>query len=168
MAVFWCARSLQSFADPEYQDPVSASDWFAVVSFSVALFALALALPMLAQLAGGGRVVFRASLVPAVGAAAAGISNLLEDALQVGGAFWFYIIGTVLTSLGLIVFALVLAIACRGRRRLLAAVPAATLIGFLLFENGGGVAVAAAWLTVGAISLCSPARMTSRAATTPQ
>ena len=50
VGVLWCARSLQSFADPEYQDPVSPSDWFAVVSFSAALFALALALPMLAQL----------------------------------------------------------------------------------------------------------------------
>lgn len=45
---------VQSFAavvpDPEYHDPVSPSDWFAVVSFSAALFALALALPMLTQL----------------------------------------------------------------------------------------------------------------------
>jgi hypothetical protein len=44
--VVWCVRSLQSFADPEFEDPVSASDWFAVFSFSVALFALALALPL--------------------------------------------------------------------------------------------------------------------------
>ncbi len=52
VGVVWCVRSLQSFADPEYQVPVSASDWFAVLSFSAALFALALALPLLAELLG--------------------------------------------------------------------------------------------------------------------
>ena len=83
VGVVWCVRSLQSFADPEYQDPVSASDWFAVLSFSAALFALALALPLLAQLL-GSQAVFRVSLVPAVGAALSGLSNLLEDALQMG------------------------------------------------------------------------------------
>lgn len=166
VGVLFCARSLQSFADPEFQDPVSASDWFAVVSFSAALFALALALPMLAQLIDGGRVVFRVSLVPAAGAAFAGLSNLLEDALQMGFAFWFFIVGTVLTILGLIAFTLVVAVVSRGRRRPLATVSAATLIGVLLFEEGGGVVIAAAWLAAAAISLRLPARTDARAAPT--
>ncbi len=167
VSVLWCARSLQSFADPEYQDPVSASDWFAVVSFSVALFALALALPMLAQLADRGRVVFRVSLVPALGAALSGLSNLLEDALQLGFAFWFFVVGTALTMIGLIAITLALAIVGQGRGRLLAAVPAATLIGVLLFERGGGVVIAAAWLVVAAISLGQPAPIAARVAPTP-
>lgn len=166
MGVVWCVRSLQSFTDPEYQDPVSGSDWFAVLSFSAALLALALALPMFAQLV-GSRAVFRASLVSAAGAATAGVANLLEDALQMGFAFWLFIIGTLLASLGLIVLGLVVAIACQGRRRLFAAVPVLTLIGFMLFESGGGVVIAAVWLAVAAISLRSPARLTTaRAATT--
>jgi len=101
-----------------------------------------------------------------VGAAFAGLSNLLEDALQMRFAFWFFIVGTVLTILGLIAFTLVVAGVCRGRRRLLAAVPAATLVGVLLFEEGGGVLIAAAWLIAAAISLRLPARTTVQAAPT--
>ena len=158
VGVLWCARSLQSFADPEYQNPASPSDWFAVVSFSAALFALALALPTLAQLAGDGRLVFRVSLAPAAGAALAGISNLLEDALQLGFAFWFFIVSTVLTLIGLIAFTLVVAVVGRGHRRLLATVPAATLIGVMLFESGGGVLILAAWLAAAAMALGHPSR----------
>lgn len=164
VAAFWCARSLLSFADPAYTDPVSAADWFAVVSFTVALFALAFALPMLAQLTGGGRLVYRASLIPAVGAAVAGFSNLLEDALQLGFAYWAFIGGSGVFALGIIVFALVVADARSDRRELFAIVPAATLIGWMLLEIGGGVIVAAAWLTVAAISLRSPEHSTTDAA----
>ena len=160
-----CASSLQLFADPDYQDPVSAFDWFAVLSFSAALFTLALALPTFAQWA-GGRAVFRVALVPAAGAAVAGLSNLLEDALQVNFAFWFFIVGTALTLVGLIAFTIVVAVVEYGRRRLLAAVPAATLIGVLLFENGGGVLVLAAWLAAAALALGRPARTAAQAAPT--
>jgi hypothetical protein len=163
VAVVWCVRSLQSFSDPDFMDPRTASDWFAVLSFSGALFALAFALPLFARSTGGGRVVFRASLVPAVGAALAGFGNLLEDALSLGFAFWLFVAGSVLTLIGLIAITPAVALACRGRRRLLAAVPAATLTGMLLFENGGGVVIAAAWLVVAAMSLRLPARETAPA-----
>ena len=165
VAVVWCARSLQTFMDPEYQHPESASDWFAVLSLSVALFALAFALPMFARLV-SGPAVFRVSLVSAAGAALAGLSNLLEDALQMGFAFWFFIVGTVMVMVGLITFIVVVAVAGQGRRRLLAAVPAATLIGVLLFESGGGVLILAAWLVAASIALDRPPRTASQAAPT--
>jgi len=161
VGVVWCARSLQSFADPEFQDPVSASDWFAVFSFSAALFALAFALPMLAQLV-GGRVVFLVSLVPAAGAALAGLSNLLEDALQMGFAFWLFVVGAALAQVGLIAFTVVVAVIGRGRLRLLATVPLATLIGFFLFESGGGVLILVAWLAAAAVTLAQPTRRAER------
>ena len=164
VGVVWCVRSLQSFADPQYEDPVSASDWFAVLSFSAALFATALALPLLAQLI-GGRAVFRVSLVPAVGAALAGLGNLVEDALQVGFAGLFYGVGAGLTGLGLIAFTVAAAVFGRGRHRLLAAVPAATLIGWSLFESGGGALILVAWLSAAAMALDRPAR--TAAQTTP-
>ena len=163
VGVVWCVRLLQSFADPEYEDPVSASDWFAVVSFSAALFALALALPLLAQLI-GGRAVFRVSLVPAVGAALSGLGNLLEDALQIGFAGWLYAVGNTLTMVGLIAFTIAIAVAGRGRRRLLAAVPAATLIGWFLSESGGGVLILAAWLAAAAMALDRPTRTAAQTA----
>jgi len=147
-----CVRSLQTFTDPEFTDPVSISDWFAVLSFSAALLVLALALPMFAQLV-GGPAVFRVALVPAVGAALAGLGNLLEDALQLGFAFWLFIVGTTITLIGLVSLSIAVAVVGRGRRRLLAAVPAATLIGMLLFESGGGVLILAAWLAAAAVAL---------------
>jgi hypothetical protein len=152
VGVAWCVRSLQSFTDPEFMDPESASDWFAVLSFSVALIALAFALPMLASYTGGGPAVFRVSLIPAAGAAVAGLGNVLEDGLQLGLAFWLFVIGTAIIAPGLIAFSLSIAVAGRDSRRLLAAVPLTTVIGLLLFESGGGVLVLAAWLVAGAIA----------------
>ncbi len=156
VGVVWCVRSLQSFADPQYEDPVAASDWFAVFSFSAALFATALALPLLAQMI-GGRAVFGMSLIPAVGAALAGLGNLLEDALQIGFAGLLYGAGAGLTGIGLIAFTVAMAVFGRGRFRLLAAVPAATLIGWSLFESGGGVLILVAWLAAAAIAHYRPA-----------
>ena len=161
-----CVRSLQTFTDPEYQDPVSISDWFSVLSFSAALLALALALPMFAQLV-GGRNVFRVALVPAVGAALGGLSNLLEDALQLGFAFWLFSVGGALTLVGLVSLTIAVAVVGRGRRRLLAAVPAATLVGMLLFENGGGVLVLAAWLAAAAVALGGRAHAAAQTAPAP-
>lgn len=152
VGVVWCVRSLQSFTDPAYTDPETVSDWFAVLSFSVALFATAVAMPMLAQDAGGGRTLARVSFVPAAGAALAGFGNLLEDALQLGFAGWLYAVGAGGVGLGLIVFTLAITVAGRGRRRLYAAVPLATLIGWTLFESGGGVLILAAWLVAAAIA----------------
>ena len=162
--VVWCVRSLQAFSDPEYMDPESASDWFAVLSFSAGLFAIALALPMFACLI-GGRVAWWLSLVPASGAALAGLGNLFEDALHWSGppgssgwAGWLYGLGAGMTGIGLVAFSLLVAVVSGGRRRLLAAVPAATLIGWMLFESGGGVLILAAWLAAAAMALGHPSR----------
>ena len=73
----------------------------------------------------------------------AGLSNVLEDALQ-----------------------LAIAVAGRGRRRLLAAIPLATLIGLFLFESGGGVLALGAWLVAGAIARQAAQRATVQAVPT--
>ena len=134
-----------------------------MLSFTAALFAVAFALPLLAQYTGGGLAVVRVSLIPAVGATFAGLSNVLEDALQLGFAFWFFAVGAVITSLGLIAFTLAIAVAGRGRRRLLAAIPLATLVGWSLFESGGGVLVLAAWLVAAAIAAQATQRAKAQA-----
>lgn len=117
---------------------------------------------MFAQLV-GSRNVFLVALVPAVGAALGGLSNLLEDALQLGYAFWPFIVGAATTLIGLVSLTIAVAVVGRGRRRLLAAVPAATLIGILLFENGGGVLILAAWLAAAAVALGGRAHQTAPA-----
>ena len=152
-----------SLTDADFQDPESAVDWFTVLSFSAALFALAFALPMLAQLI-GGKVVFRVSLVPAVGAALAGLSNLLEDALQLGWAFWPFVLGAAMVVVGLVASTVVVAVAGRGRLRLLSAVPAAMLIGVPgLHEAGVGVLILTAWLAAAALVFYRPRRTAARA-----
>jgi len=158
--VLWCAHSLLFLTNPNYQDPVSAADWFTVLSFSAALFALAVALPVLAQLI-GRRDVFRVSLVPAAGAALAGVGKFLEDGLQPDWVFWAFALGGGLVMFGLVAFTVVVVVAGRGRLRLLAAVPVAQLIGMLLLqkEPAIGVLILAAWLMAGALTLGLPTRM---------
>lgn len=141
----WFARSVQSLTHPNFTDPQSAWDWSAVVSYSVALLALAVGLVVLARLV-GGRIPLIASLVAATGATIAAVGNVIEDGL---GRAWagnaFYLPGSVLYLLGLIALTLAIATYRKGRLRLLALVPAATLVGLMLLERGGGVLVLAAW-----------------------
>jgi len=68
-------------------------------------------------------------------------------------AFWFFIAGAMLSLVGLIAFTIVAAAGGRGRHRLFAAVPAATLVGQLTLSVGGGVLIMAAWLAAAAMDL---------------
>ena len=148
--VLWCARSLASFTDPSFYDPESAWDWFAVVSFSAALAALAFALLSLARLV-GGRIPMGAAVVAAAGAGIGAIGNLVEDGLQREWAGdWLYLPGVLLLGPGLVGLTVAVAVCARGMTRLLAGVPAATLIGLNLL---GGVLVLGAWLAAAVIAL---------------
>lgn len=157
--VLWCMYALLFLTDPNYQDPASAADWLTVLSYSAGLFALAFAFPALAQLM-GSLGVFRVSLVPAVGAALAGLGNLLEDGLQMDWASLAYALGGGLVMVGFVVFTVALAVAGRGRLRLLAAVPVAQLIGMQLLQKvpAIGVLVLVAWLTAAVLALGLPTR----------
>lgn len=151
--VLWSARSLASFTDPSFTDPENAWDWFAVVSFSAALAALALALLSFARLV-GGRIPMGAAVVAAAGAGIGAIGNLVEDGLQREWAGdWLYLPSVLLLGLGLVGLTVAVAVCARGMTRLLAGVPAATLIGLLLLESGGGVLVLGAWLAAAVIAL---------------
>ena len=130
---------------PNFQHPVTLSDWSATLGFSAALFALAAALARFGRMFGDLRIR-RVSFVPSFAAALGGTSNVLEDGLQLEWAFWAFVISSGLMVLGLAALAIVIAGVARGGDRLLAAVPAATLVGQLVFPVGGGLLVAAAWL----------------------
>jgi hypothetical protein len=121
---------------------------------------------MLAQLI-GRQGVFRVSLVPGVDSVLAGFSNLVEDGLQLGWAFWPFILGTAVIVVGLVAFTGVVVGAARGRVQLLAAVPVATLLDVLfLHDAGGGVLVLAAWLPAVALIVGLPTRTGAPAAPT--
>ena len=138
-------RSLQTFTNPNFQHPVTPADWFAVYSFSAGLLALAVAYPLFAQQVGGG-AVFRGSLVATAGYWLSGVSNILEDGMGLDFAFWLFVGGALLSLAGLIVVSAAIMITARGRRRLLALVPAATLVGQITFPLGGGILVMLVWL----------------------
>jgi hypothetical protein len=148
----WFVRSLVSFGDPSYYDPRSAFDWFAVLSFSAALGALAFALPALARVA-GGRATRIAAAAAAAGAAIGAVGNIVEDGLAQGWAgTGLYLPGVVLLTLGLLGTTITIAVSARGADRLLALAPAATFLGFGLLESGGGALVLGGWAGAAVLS----------------
>lgn len=136
---------LHGLTGPDFQHPVTVSDWFATLGFSAVLFGLAAALLMFGRMFGDSRIR-RVSFVPGIGAALGGASNILEDGLQLEWAFWAFVLSAGLTVLGLAALTIAIVVLARGGDRLLAAVPAATLVGQLVFPVGGGLLVAAAWI----------------------
>ena len=138
---------MMSFTDPNFTDPGGAWDWLAVVLLSAAAGSLALALPKFARLAGRSRVVLGVALIAATGAALSAVSNLIEDGGGIEWAGdWLFLPGVLLLFLGLSAFTLALGLSAGSMFRLLALVPAGTLVGILLLESGGGLLVLAAWL----------------------
>jgi hypothetical protein len=139
----------------DFQHPETLADWLAVVGFSIALFGLAIALPVFSELT-SHRTVFRTSMVPGFGCALGGMSNLLEDGLQWSWAFWGFVAGLAIVNLGLVALTLLIALMGRGPSRLLATVPALTLAGVLLFELVGGLLMLAAWSGAAIVAIRSP------------
>ena len=147
--------------EPGFQIPDAPSDWLGVLTFSALLIAQALTLPTFARLI-GVETVFRVSLVPVIGAALGGVTNVLEDGLHQDWAFYGFVAGSVITMLGLAALALMLGFTGRGQRRLLAAIPAALFAGQLLFPVVGGILVLPAWLAAAAVASGRPARASTQ------
>lgn len=113
---------LHGLTGPDFRHPATVSDWFATLGFSLALFAIAAALPMFGRMFDELRIR-RVSFVPAVGAALGGASNVLEDGLQLDWAFWFFVSSAGLVVVGLAALSIAIALLGRGSDRLLAAFP---------------------------------------------
>lgn len=144
-------------AHPSYGESASQSEWNYVLAFSAAILALAFALPMFASLV-GGRSVVRVSLLPAAGAALASLSNILEDGLQLGWAFYVFILGAAMIDLGLLALALVIVFEGRGGHRLLALIPAATVAAITFYVLAGGILMLARWVAAAIVAVVLPAR----------
>ena len=138
VGLFWVFRSLQSFSDPNFYDPQNLNDWVAVLTYSVGMWLLAPALLLLPQNA--------FARWPARFAAAAavvlGLTNVIEDGLQVDAAGIAYGLGGLVFLLSCVA----MTVMCLVRPpRWAALVVVATVVGTLQLENGGGVVVLAAW-----------------------
>lgn len=143
VGLLWAMRSLQSFLEPNFTDPESASDWWAVVTISLALALLPAALALLVVLSQGvGRISLVLLAVAALGAVAAAIANVIEDGLGVAGAGNVYYASIVLMMLTLLALAGVLA---AGHPRWPGLVVLGSVIGMVLLEKGGGLMILLAW-----------------------
>ena len=139
----WAVRSLQSFAEPNFTDPESTSDWWAVVSFSLCWALLPAGLALLVRLTQrGGRTTHALLAIGAVGAVTAAIANIIEDGMGVDAAGSVYFVSVSLTMLTMIALAGVL---LAGQPRWPGVVVLSTLIGMLNLEAAGGVLVLLAW-----------------------
>ncbi len=133
-------------------DEQSSFDLNLVVGFSAALALLAAALPAFAHMVGAS-IVVHVSLIPAAGAAIGSVANLVEDGLRVEEAFWGFVAGAALMTLGLIALAAVIARAVRGRRRLLAAIPLGTMAAITFYPTVGGAVMLATWAGAAVLAL---------------
>lgn len=142
--IAWAARSVLSLWSPNYHAPATMLDWLAVVSFSVALLLLSVAIWPFARLVPSTFHVHLTTGLAACASAMAGAANFIEDGLRmnVNAAGTVYAVGAVVAALSLV--GLAVAVAAAGRWRL-ALVPLATAVGFGLVERGGGLIVLAAW-----------------------
>lgn len=148
LGLLWAGRSLHSFAEPNFTDPQTVADWWAVVSLSLALALLPAGVHYAVGLQEPSAT--RRILVALIGAAAvtAAVSNLLEDAAGVDWAATPYFFGLVVAMPGMIVLAFV----CLGRRpRWLALVLILTVTGMVNMEIGGGVLVLLVWVPVAVV-----------------
>lgn len=99
----WTGRSLlEVLAHPDYWDAVTALDWLAVWSYSLASALLALAISLLARDSRAGHFVDVTAVAVSFAAALAAVGNVIEDVFGVGGASTFYVIGALGTLAGLI------------------------------------------------------------------
>ena len=150
---------------PTYGPSDSQSDWHLVLGFSAGLVCLAFALPMFARLV-GSRDAFRVSFVSAGGAVLGSVSNILEDGLQMGWAFWGFILSLAIFDLGLLALTGVITFVARGGLRLLALVSATTLAGLTFYVAAGGILMLAAWLGAATLAIALPTRKAAQASLT--
>jgi hypothetical protein len=150
----WAFRAAIELAKPAYWEPVTALDWVAVMTYSVALVLLAPAMIVLIELSGRSRTM--KALSAAVGATAVvmAIANFVEDGLGVDAFSRLFVGAALALFAALVVTTLVLA---TSKPRALALVPLATLFGVGALDAGGGFLVFVAWSTVAAITRIRPA-----------
>jgi hypothetical protein len=152
---------------PSQEMTASMTEWPSVIWFSSTLLALALALVTFGRMV-GGRWVIRLATVAAAGVGLSSIANVVEDGFRVEAAFFAFILGMLILEIGLAGLTLAIAGTVAGRRRILAAIPAATLAGVLLFPSPlGGPLMLGAWLAASVAALAPGMRQAAPGAVTP-
>lgn len=133
------------------QTSASMQEWPNVIWFSATLLLLALALVTFGRMV-GGRSVMRLATIAAAAAGVMSVVNIVEDGFRVEAAFYAFVLGLLTLDVALGGLALAIARTVAGRRRLLAAIPAAILAA-ILFPPAGGPLMLGAWLAASAVAL---------------
>jgi hypothetical protein len=148
--VTWAVYSLQAIlVHPDYWDPVTAADFFAVYVYSAAWLLTAASLLTLREVA--RPALARSSsaiLVVAAACAVAGVANGVEDGLGLTGFGPLYVIGALVSGFGMFVIA---AMFWPSPGRRLTFVPAVGGVAMVTVVIGGGVLGLVAWLGFGVI-----------------
>ena len=138
--IAWAAASLQRFAEAQYWDATSVSDYLAVWLYTAA-WLLAAPTVLLMTRGSSGRATNTLALIFAVTAIVVGAANALEDALGLRELGTVYVVGFLVALLTLVPLTAAL---WRAGLRQLAGVTAALLVGISFVTIGGGVMVFAA------------------------
>lgn len=138
--------------DPAHQTVASMQQWPNVMAFSAVLVVLAIAIVTFGRWV-GGRWIVRLAVLAAAAAGFASAANIVEDGFRVEAAFFAFVLGLLVIDGSLALLSLAILRSAAGRQRLLAIVPAATLVAILLFPVVGGPVMLAAWLAASAAAL---------------
>ncbi len=142
-------------ADPSHEISDTQDEWPYVLAFSGVILVLGIAVPLYARLVGDA-LVRRVSLVVAGGAFLGSVANVFEDGLGIEGVFFIFVFSLLLMNVGLIALVILLARRGRGGRRLLALVPAGTLLAIIFAVEVGGPLMLVTWLGAGVVVLAVP------------
>ncbi len=149
--MFW------AIARPSFEMTASMTEWPQVLWFSATLLSLAVALPVFGRMV-GGRSAVRLASIAGTGVGLSSIANIFEDGLGIDAFFFGFILGTLILEVALLALTIVIARTFRGRYRLLAVIPAGTVVGILLFVVAGGPVMLVTWLGAAAVAVLMSGR----------
>ena len=150
VGIAFAVRGVIALGDPDFWNAVSAFDYAAVWTHSLALLLIAPALIILVHQARAGRAAIVVASIMAAGAVLCAVANGIEDGLHRKDFGTLYVLGAIPFYYGMLVLAVLLGL---GTRKAFAVVPALTFVGGLAYDSGGGLLIGATWAAVGLLVL---------------
>lgn len=150
VGIAFAVRGVIALGDPDFWNAVSAFDYAAVWTHSLALLLVAPALIILVHQARAGRAAIVVASIMAAGAALSAVANGIEDGFHLKDFGTLYVLGAVPYAYGMIALAVLLGL---GTRKAFAVVPALTFVGGLAYDSGGGLLIGATWAAFGLLVL---------------
>ena len=147
--VTWAARSLQGVLfNPDYWNPVTPAAFFSVYLYSAAFLLTGASMLILRDVTREAPALTTPILVVAAACVVTGVANGIEDALGLRGFGLVYVVGIVVSGIGMFVIAAMFR-ATPARRLMF--VPLLGGIALAFMTQGGGVLGIVAWLGFGVV-----------------